>query len=512
MSITLKEKFGERVYCLRIRTDDVRKFGVCRAGCSSCHDAGGKNSVGATGMKEKMKAAEETSAECAALWDAVSLHLKNKSTAMFRQWFACVVPLELTETSITLGVPDDFFADMIRTNAMPYLEESLEKAAGHPLEVKFRDGYSAPVEAPAPVKETEAVKRPEPKPRQSFTPGMRFTFENFVVGEANRYAFSCARSAAEHPGELNPLYIYGGTGLGKTHLLYAVANMVKLMNPAAKVCYIPSENFLNDYVKACMNHSHADFRDYYRNLDLLLIDDVHNLANKTQLQEEFFNTFNAIYSRGGQIILTSDKQPSEIKGLEDRLVSRFQQGAMTQITPPGYETRLAILKAKQETQSTKIPPELLMFIARRVTSQIRALEGALMRIITFCNACLKSPNEITPAMAESMLCDILDSEADASSVDIDKILAVVAHYFNIHVHDIIGSKRPKNIAEPRMIAMYLARHLTDLPLKEIGQEFGGRNHTTVIHAVKQVEAECRENPKFLHTITQLKQDLHIVEN
>ena len=464
-----------------------------------------------------MKTFEETTAECTLLWSTASEYLKAKSTAMFRQWFACIVPLELTDSSITLGVPDDFFADMIRTNAMSYLEDALLDAAGHPLTVSFKEGYSAPVkkdpEAKETVRESKAEqKEPEKDVRPAFIPGVRFTFENFVIGEANRYAFSCARSAAEHPGELNPLYIYGGTGLGKTHLLYAVANQVKRMNPSAKVCYIPSENFLNDYVKACMNHSHADFRDYYRNLDLLLIDDVHNLANKTQLQEEFFNTFNAIYSRGGQIILTSDKQPSEIKGLEDRLVSRFQQGAMTQITPPGYETRLAILKAKQANQSTKIPQDLLVFIARRVTSQIRALEGALMRIITFCNACLKSPEEITTDMAESMLCDILDSEADATRVDIDRILNVVAKYFNLHVHDITGSKRPKNIAEPRMIAMYLARHLTDLPLKEIGQEFGGRNHTTVIHAVKQVEQDCKEDPRLQHTIVQLKRDLHVVED
>ena len=474
-----------------------------------------------TELKGKMKTVEETTAECVSLWETVSGLLRQKSMPMFQQWFACVVPLKLTQDTITLGVPDDFFADMIRINAMTFLNEALEAATGYQMEVIFKDGYSAPVKpAPAPAPAAPAAEKPVPAApevkapsaeRRVFTPGMRFTFENFVTGEANRYAFSCAKSAAERPGELNPLYIYGGTGLGKTHLLYAVANHVKSVNPSAKVCYIPSENFLNDYVKACMNHSHADFREYYRNLDLLLIDDVHNLANKTQLQEEFFNTFNAIYSRGGQIILTSDKQPSEIKGLEDRLVSRFQQGAMTQITAPGYETRLAILKAKQENQATKIPQDLLVFIARRVTSQIRALEGALMRIITFCNACLKSPEEITPAMAESMLCDILDSEAEASKVDIDRILSVVAKYFNIHVHDITGPKRPKNIAEARMIAMYLTRYLTDLPLKQIGQEFGGRNHTTVIHAVNQVKSECKEDPKLQHTIVQLKRDLNIVE-
>ena len=429
-----------------------------------------------TEMKGKMKTTEETTAECVSLWETVSGLLQQKSMAMFQQWFACIVPLELTQDTITLGVPDDFFADMIRMNAMSFLEEALEQASGYQRNVIFKDGYSAPVK-PAAVPE-KAVSVPQPVKAQTparesrvFTPGMRFTFENFVTGEANRYAFSCAKSAAERPGELNPLYIYGGTGLGKTHLLYAVANHVKRVNPSAKVCYIPSENFLNDYVKACMNHSHADFREYYRNLDLLLIDDVHNLANKTQLQEEFFNTFNAIYSRGGQIILTSDKQPSEIKGLEDRLV----------------------------------------FIARRVTSQIRALEGALMRIITFCNACLKSPEEITPSMAESMLCDILDSEAEASKVDIDRILSVVAKYFNLHVHDITGPKRPKNIAEARMIAMYLARYLTDLPLKQIGQEFGGRNHTTVIHAVNQVKNDCKDDPRLQHTIVQLKRDLNIVE-
>lgn len=447
------------------------------------------------------------------LWSRTLSILQGKvSENTFHQWFEVIVPLALGDTTLKLGVSDDFFGEWLTENFGDILTNALQEAAGAPLQFQIESGHSRPA-APVPVS-AAAEEAPVPssitqREVQQTAPNCnsRYTFENFVVGEENRYAFSAAQTAATSPGTFNPLYIYGGTGLGKTHLMQAVANYVKAMNPNAVVRYTTCEGFLNAYVDSLRNKTSAEFRDYYRNVDLFLVDDVHHLGGKEQLQEEFFNTFNAIYNAGKQIMMTSDKQPSEIKGLEARLVSRFESGVAAQITEPSFETRLAILRMKQEGQAFKLPDELLVFIAERISSHIRALEGARMRLVAFASAVGDSV-PLTTEMASNLLGDMIDNEAEKNRVSIDRILDAVASHFNIKVHDITGSKRPKNIAEPRMVAMYLSRTLTDESLKDIGQAFGGRNHTTVIHAIKQVENDCRTNEELKRTVTALKRKLH----
>lgn len=335
-----------------------------------------------------------------------------------------------------------------------------------------------------------------------------FTFDNYIVGEENRYAYSAAMTAAQNQGVYNPLYIYGSTGMGKTHLIQAVANYVRKNNPAAVVRYVTCEAFLNAYLDSLHNkskfHSHFEFRNYFRAVDLLLIDDVHQLAGKEQLQEEFFNTFNTLHNANSQIILTSDKRPSEIPGLEARLVSRFESGLTTQITAPTFETRLSILQHAQASQSVKFSSDILLYVAERVSSSIRSLKAALLRLVAFASM---TQSEVSISLAEELLGDMLDKEAENARVSIESIQKTVADHFGIRVPDITGSKRPKNIAEPRMIAMYLSRQMTDHSLVEIGAAFGGRNHATVLHAVNQITEDAEGDEEFRRTLSVLKRKI-----
>ena len=460
---------------------------------------------------------ESVQGQAREIWKKAASILQSRvNENTYRQWFAVIVPLALEESVLHLGVSDDFFAEWLSENFGDILSEVITEAAGRELKFTIEQGHTLPPETekqnPAVKRETAELRTEEkrtdlPDSRPAPNCNSRYTFENFVVGEENRYAFSAAQTAATSPGTFNPLYIYGGTGLGKTHLMQAVANYVKTINPNAVVRYTTCEGFLNAYVDSLRNKTSTEFRDYYRNVDLFLVDDVHHLGGKEQLQEEFFNTFNTIYNAGKQIMMTSDKQPSEIRGLETRLVSRFESGVAAQITEPSFETRLAILRMKQENQAFKLSDDLLVFIAERISSHIRALEGARMRLVAFASA-VGDTNQLTPEMASNLLSDMIDKEAEMNKVSIDRILEVVANYFNLKVHDIIGNKRPKNIAEPRMLAMYLSRSLTEESLKDIGQAFGGRNHTTVIHAIKQVETDCEKDEELRRTVTSLKRKLH----
>ena len=445
------------------------------------------------------------------LWKKASSIIQSRvDENTYRQWFYPMIPLEADKESLLLGVGDDFFADWVRECYSDILADAISRAAGHEMKASFEYGHHPEVIEPKPDTKKPDTDETGTGPVPAPNCNSRYTFENFVVGEENRYAFSAAQTAATSPGTFNPLYIYGGTGLGKTHLMQAVANHVKALNPNAVVRYTTCEGFLNDYVDSLRNKTSAEFRDYYRNVDLFLVDDVHHLGGKEQLQEEFFNTFNAIYNAGKQIMMTSDKRPSEIKGLEARLVSRFESGVAAQITEPTFETRLAILKMKQENQPFKLSDELLVFIAERISSHIRALEGARMRLVAFASA-VGDENQLSTEMAANLLADMIDKEAEKNKVSIDKILETVASYFNLKVHDIIGNKRPRNIAEPRMMAMYLSRNLTEESLKDIGLAFGGRNHTTVIHAIKQIESDCQKDEEMRRTISTLKRKLHARE-
>ena len=447
------------------------------------------------------------------VWQMAVGFIRAKSEAVYKQWFKKMVPISVDETRIVLGTSDDFFADVVMKNYGDLISESLA-AAGHPgLKVVFESGYydredsrDLPLDPDPDSSQVSLFDSADDDEASSKLAELisRHSFDNFVVGEENRYAYTAALSAAQKPGTINPLYIYGGSGMGKTHLLLAVAHEVRARNPKARVRYTSCENFLNEFLDSLRTKTMYEFRETFRNVDYLLVDDVHTLGNKTSLQEEFFNTFNTRYGLGKQIILTSDRQPSEIPGLEARLVSRFVSGVTTQITQSSFETRLAILKQEQQCLRLKLGDDVLSFIAERISSNIRPLKGALMCLSMYATA---MKQEIDLEAAKRILSDQLEKEAESRAISIEDIQKAVAEEFGIQVYDLTGPKKPKNIAEPRMIAMYLSRKLTTKPHQEIGRAFGGRSHGTVIHAVKQIEENSLKDEELKGVLNQLQRKL-----
>ncbi|MBP5586952.1 MAG: chromosomal replication initiator protein DnaA [Lentisphaeria bacterium] len=446
------------------------------------------------------------------VWQSVTGYIRAKSEDAYKQWFKKMVPVSVDEKQLILGTSDSFFANWVMNNCGDLLNEALASVGCEGLKVTFEYGYGYDPEDPGLGEEPPLFEQgidESADGAQMITPELadlirKHSFDNFVVGEENRYAYTAALSAAQKPGTINPLYIYGGSGMGKTHLLLAVAHEVRAHNPTARVCYITCENFLNAFLDSLRTKTMYEFRETFRNVDYLLVDDVHTLGNKTSLQEEFFNTFNTLYGLGRQIILTSDRQPSEIPGLENRLVSRFFSGVTTQITQSSFETRLAILKQEQQCLHMKLGDDILTFIAERISSNIRPLKGALMSLSMYAAAMRK---EIDLETAKGILSDQLEKEAESRTISIEEIQKAVAEEFGIQVYDLTGPKKPKNIAEPRMIAMYLSRKLTTKPHQEIGRAFGGRSHGTVIHAVKQIEANSLEDEELRRVLNQLQRKL-----
>jgi chromosomal replication initiator protein len=447
------------------------------------------------------------------IWDSACLFLKDISLSTYEQWFRSVVPVSIKGSDIVLGVSDDFFAEWMQENYRDIIVEALEQATSREFSVSFISGYLTEQES---INYTddgdeldlfdESFYEEDLASKDIFAPNCddNHTFNSFVVGEGNRFAFNAALVGADSPGTYNPLFIYGGTGLGKTHLLQAIANQYIKNHPKAVVEYIQCEELVNLYIDSLRMKRHYEFRNRFRSADILLVDDIHFLAKGTQIQEEFFNTFNTLYNQNKQIVLSSDKQPCEINGLESRLVSRFEFGVTTEIIIPSVETRLAILKKKQETQLKKIDEEVLYFIASRITSNIRFLEGALLRLVAYSSL---TNSNITVAIAEQLLGNLLEEEAANRKISIENIQRRVAEFYDIGVHDILGRKRPKNIAEPRMIAMYLSRKLTGHSFPEIAQAFGGKNHATVISAVKRVDLLCNKDENIKRDVGTLKRKL-----
>ncbi len=448
------------------------------------------------------------------VWQSAVGFIRAKSEAVYKQWFKKMVPISIDdgEARIVVGTSDDFFADIVMKNYGDLISEALA-AAGRPgMKVVFESGYiDDPIDPETPPEDpdssrfgTESADDDDEIGPELASLISKHSFDNFVVGEENRYAYTAALSAAQNPGKINPLYIYGGSGMGKTHLLLAVAHEVRIHNPKARVRYTSCENFLNAFLDSLRTKTMYEFRETFRNVDYLLVDDVHTLGNKTSLQEEFFNTFNTLYGLGKQIILTSDRQPSEIPGLEARLVSRFVSGVTTQITQSSFETRLAILKQEQQCLRMKLGDDVLSFIAERISSNIRPLKGALMCLSMYATA---MKQEIDLEAAKRILSDQLEKEAESRAISIEEIQKAVAEFFGIQVYDLTGPKKPKNIAEPRMIAMYLSRKLTTKPHQEIGRAFGGRSHGTVIHAVKQIEENSLKDEELKSVLNQLQRKL-----
>lgn len=455
-----------------------------------------------------------------AVWNKARDYIReriHKNT--YDSWFSGLVPIKIESNTIFIGVTDDYFASWLSEHYGDVLLEALAFSAQRELQFELIPGYEYTADLSNDKPELDEPKSIKDSASESISPQNtnhvasshckhNHTFSNFVVGEENRYAFAAAQTSANKPGAAyNPLYIYGGTGTGKTHLLQAVAAKVQSDKPKAVVCYITTEEFLNQYTDALRDHKHYEFRNKMRNVDVLLVDDVHILANKKQLQEEFFNTFNTLYGQHKQIILTSDKQPCEIGGLEERLVSRFESGVTTEISPPGFETRLAILKMMKDEMAIKLNEEILLFLATKISSSVRRLKGAFMRLAVHASAfSMEKGFELTVKDAEKQLQTQLEAENAKKIISIDTIQKVVAEHFDVRLNDILGTKRPKNIAEPRMVAMYLCREMTNSSFPTIGTAFG-KNHATIMNAMKKIPELCRKDENFRLTVSKIQRQL-----
>ena len=445
------------------------------------------------------------------VWETASARLKAKNEHLYRQWFQKMTPLTTADGVITLGVPDEFFASFIDNEYDDLVLEALEDVDGTSYTYALEPGHAAPA---------EEESAPEPPPARSVS-GARVverrdtpqnclaghTFENFIVGAENRHAYMAAKTAAESPGLYNPLYLYGGSGVGKTHLLQAVAAAVNKRDPRLTVRYATCDELLNDFYNLLQQkQSLSAFRSSVRDVDVLLVDDVHSLARKTQMQEEFFNMFNTLYNQRKQIILTSDRQPCEISDLDKRLETRFESGMTAEVGVPEFESRLAILRMMRSDTLTKVPldDQLLEFLASNISSSIRRLKGAFIRLATY--AAMTEGLPLTIEQAEELLHSQLAQESAARDISIESIQRTVAGHFGVTLPDILGKKRTRTVAEPRMIAMYLCRELTHSSSTEIGAAFD-REHATVLYAEQQVPKLCARNESIRRSINQLKHQL-----
>ncbi len=417
------------------------------------------------------------------LWKKICLILSRElSERSFKTWFEPVSLLEVSPEALTLSVPDQYYGKWLEDHYQNLILSSVEDVFGHSLKIIYRV-----VEPPRAAPSLPASAPQSPKEREEALVGLnqRYTFDDFVIGPGNRFAHAASVAVSESPAkQYNPLFIYGPTGLGKTHLLQSIAHEMKRRHPDFKILYISSEKFTNQLITAIQTKSTPQFRAKYRTLDLLLIDDVHFIAEKDSTQEEFFNTFNTLYDAHKQIVVTSDRPPKEIPGLEERLVSRFGWGLVTDIQPPDFETRVAILKKKMERETVVVPDDVAYFIAGKIKSNIRELEGALIRVVAYCTL---TNSKIDVRLAQEVLKDAFKEESQKFTIE--GIQKVVADYFNVKVSDLRAKRRTVSIVRPRQIAMYLIRELTTHSLPEIGEFFGGKDHTTVLHSCSKIAKE-----------------------
>jgi len=451
------------------------------------------------------------------LWETVKCDFKELFPEdVFQMWFEPMVCLESTEDSIALGVPNDFAAIWIHDNYLDLITQRLRLSAGRMVNVTLKKTdatrptppHSAP-RAPAVDANHRArtqVRRARYDDRGPHNASLnaRNTFETFVVGSNNQMAHAAALAVAQAPAQAyNPLFIYGDTGLGKTHLMHAIGHAILRNNPDARVAYLSTEKFTNEFIQALQENSLTKFRQRYRHVDVLLIDDIQFLAGKERIQEEFFHTFNDLFESGKQVVLSSDRRASEIQKLESRLVSRFEWGLPADIQAPDFETRLAILRSKAQSLKFDIPPAVLNFIAQNISKNIRRLEGALIKVASY-SALTNKPLDLPTA--EMLLQDVLMEQAQ-NILTIETIQKRVADHFQIRHSDMTSKRRPNNIAIPRQIAMYLARTLTKHSLQEIGDAFGGRDHGTVIHACKAVDNMMEQDSTTRSSVEFLKNQL-----
>ena len=414
---------------------------------------------------------------------------------------------EIRDNVAYIFVIHEFYADWLNSNYKDVIQTIMKDIIGYEVDPKF---YTA--EQLAELDETSRKQSNTAKKTSAIDDShddmdqfnMHNTFDTFVIGPGNRFPHAASLAVAEAPAQAyNPLFIYGGVGLGKTHLMHAIGHHVLSNKPNAKVLYTSSEKFTNDFIKSIRNNEPEAFREKYRNIDVLLIDDIQFIQNKEQTQEEFFHTFNELHQNNKQIVISSDRPPKEIAKLEDRLRSRFEWGLIVDITPPDYETRMAILQKKIEEENLDIPPEALNYIANQIQSNIRELEGALTRLLAYSKL---QGKPITTELTAEALKDIIQSPK-SKKITIQDIQKIVGQYYSVRIEDFSAKKRTKSIAYPRQIAMYLSRELTDFSLPKIGEEFGGRDHTTVIHAHEKIANDIKSDPTFKQEVENLEKEI-----
>lgn len=444
------------------------------------------------------------------IWQATLSELEKKiSRPSFETWLKTTRPVSLHNDLLLVSVPNDFTKDWLIGHYVKVINETLQKVSGNNYQVRF---IAPRLDEIADEETLENVSLPLPQRKEQpafFTSSWlnpKYTFESFVIGGSNRFAHAASLAVSEAPARAyNPLFIYGGVGLGKTHLMHAIGHHVLELFAASRVMYISSEKFTNEFINSIRYNKTVEFRNKYRNIDVLLIDDIQFLAGKEQTQEEFFHTFNALHENNKQIIISSDRPPKEIPTLEDRLRSRFEWGLLTDIQPPDLETRIAILRKKAAQEKVTVPSDVILYIANNIFNNIRELEGALISVI----ACSSLTNRsIDLPLTEETLKNMIAGQEKSLTITIEHIQKETAQQFALKPEELKAKKRSKNVAFPRQIAMYLARELTDASLPRIGLEFGGRDHTTVMHAHRKVTMDIQKNRQLKALIEQIVEKLN----
>ncbi|OIB03470.1 chromosomal replication initiation protein DnaA [Paenibacillus sp. LC231] len=437
------------------------------------------------------------------LWQEILSIIQTKlSKPSFDTWFKATKALTITDHSVVISAPTTFAVEWLESRYTKLVSATVLEVVGKQVDVRFV---------------IEEAKGHEPVPQQISPPleisgeeiqshmlNPKYTFDTFVIGSGNRFAHAASLAVAEAPAKAyNPLFLYGGVGLGKTHLMHAIGHYILEHNPSSRVVYISSEKFTNEFINSIRDNRAESFRNKYRSVDILLIDDIQFLAGKESTQEEFFHTFNALHEERKQIIISSDRPPKEIPTLEERLRSRFEWGLITDIQPPDLETRIAILRKKAKAENLDIPNEAMMYIANQIDTNIRELEGALIRVVAYSSL---TNQDVTTHLAAEALKDIIPSSRPRM-ITIQDIQQKVGEYYNLRLEDFKARKRTKAVAFPRQIAMYLSRELTDYSLPKIGEAFGGRDHTTVIHAHEKITQSLKNDQELFKVVNNITEKI-----
>jgi len=440
------------------------------------------------------------------LWTEALAEIKERiGKQNFDSWIKPARFVSRGKNEIVLEVPNKFFRDWLTEHYLKEIENVLTTISKNDMVVTFEINPQLEQQSPAQKVEKKQAKDPELTARNSHSLVLKYTFDNFVIGASNQFAQAACMAVANQPGDhYNPLFIYGGVGLGKTHLVNAIGHRAAAQRPNLKIVYLSSESFMNELIASLRRDKMDEFKKKFRNVDILIVDDVQFIAGKERTQEEFFHTFNSLYESHKQIVITSDKFPKEIPGLEDRLRNRFEWGLIADIQTPDMETRVAILQKKAEIEGVPLPHDVAIFLASNIDSNVRELEGALTRLGAFSSL---TKTLITVEFAKEVLRQTLKNAE--REVTVEGIQKTICEYFNIKMGDLKAKRRTQNIALPRQVAMYLCRKHTETSFPGIGDKFGGRDHSTVIHASKTIERKIKEDPHMLTTIEKLERNLNL---